>query len=1179
MYYCQKYILAFIASSTFNRTVRRFISLKIRILHLFELLALTFFVNIVFFSTIVYADSTELLEMTIIPRGDAKTEQGKEQRRNAHTSFESTGIFLPKDEEIIIYVEEAPENLELRVGQWGNYTNVAGLTDGKLQFNSGKVKLKQGENRFTNPLTGGMVYFINSSTTQTIHVHLSKTINVPYFIQGKTSIEDFKASLEAFNDVPFMEFVNEDTIATIRMDRAKDIFLQGEQVDRFMTYVTQAIHLENNAAGLDFAGLGITKKALQRIHIANPSDGIGKFYCTDFYLGMHSATTGDRDVFNSGENMTNWGLFHEIGHSYQNPFYTWDNMSEVTVNIYSDYVQSHLSGNNSPYDAIMSPNNKNNNYRAKVARYFTNMQNDPSWNMDSEIAKYPTDFYFAALGMYVTLPRAFGYEFYPELNKLYRATPASELPITSDEKKQFFIIMASKIANRDLTPYFDFWHFPINEDTKQTLAALNLPALEKEIWKDILATEQEEQDGTYRISDSSYTLPYADLDPTTPLVTIPFKDVNHFSLEKYFSNLHSEPLVSPVHYLKSELADPTSFTKQDGYAYFENERMIKNRFNVPTQIVPNNTYVMAGQNGSYAAIDYDPSTQELVAIGNHKQILQNIPNTIYPKVTVYSAKMKEKKFYAEAYGRDTGIGFAAKLNALKVAPNDIVEIYHRESFKRVSRYINGQKVPTTKDTYYYLITPDGWKELDFTPIIQWKPTEFPIAKALTTDDFIENYDNPVNGEITFSFGATLPKESIQQGQTLSSYLSQTAAIQANNTLFGAVGEYTVPFNYYFEDTIVIPRHGGYGTILTFDKDKKKLIAQGADPYTMNGSDPSTTPLVTLKITYFNKEKTPTQIEVKNNTRANAFTKMVNDQTIELEAGDIIEIAHTRINQEAISLDSDSKLYITKALTTFVEGKKQDTFTGPIQSFLVTNQGLKLYEDPNDLVGKVIVHYVDEQNNPIYEPDVLTGKIGEAYTTEPKAIEGYTLTESPINNRGQFNVDDQSVQYVYTKEGKLSLDVVPSIKFGTHPISRKELFITAESSPESNNYIQITDTRANPGNWVLQVQQSQQFRTSNNTVLEGALFSISNLSPEMISDGTKVPSGINSDFTLTFDEHELGSVETVLTSKQGEGGGTWRFHFNEPTTDSSSVHLLVPGNAVKLNGSFSSELLWTLATIP
>lgn len=57
-----------------------------------------------------------------------------------------------------------------------------------------------------------------------------------------------------------MEFVNDDTIASIQMNRAKDIFLKGEQVDRFINYVSQALHLENNTAELDFKSLGIKKK-------------------------------------------------------------------------------------------------------------------------------------------------------------------------------------------------------------------------------------------------------------------------------------------------------------------------------------------------------------------------------------------------------------------------------------------------------------------------------------------------------------------------------------------------------------------------------------------------------------------------------------------------------------------------------------------------------------------------------------------------------------------------------------------------------------------------------------------------------------------------------------------------------------------------------------------------------
>lgn len=62
------------------------------------------------------------LTMDIIPRGNPATIKSNEKRWMTHTSFESTGLFLYAGEELKVTVEGNPENLELRVGQWGGYS-------------------------------------------------------------------------------------------------------------------------------------------------------------------------------------------------------------------------------------------------------------------------------------------------------------------------------------------------------------------------------------------------------------------------------------------------------------------------------------------------------------------------------------------------------------------------------------------------------------------------------------------------------------------------------------------------------------------------------------------------------------------------------------------------------------------------------------------------------------------------------------------------------------------------------------------------------------------------------------------------------------------------------------------------------------------------------------------------
>ncbi|WP_239079460.1 MucBP domain-containing protein [Listeria seeligeri] len=75
-----------------------------------------------------------------------------------------------------------------------------------------------------------------------------------------------------------------------------------------------------------------------------------------------------------------------------------------------------------------------------------------------------------------------------------------------------------------------------------------------------------------------------------------------------------------------------------------------------------------------------------------------------------------------------------------------------------------------------------------------------------------------------------------------------------------------------------------------------------------------------------------------------------------------------------------------------------------------------YEAPAPVKGEdVTVHYISDKGDIIAIEDVLTGDVGEEYTSSPKIIAGYTLKTAPTNATGEFTADPQSVTYVYTKD--------------------------------------------------------------------------------------------------------------------------------------------------------------------
>ncbi|MBC1485260.1 LPXTG cell wall anchor domain-containing protein [Listeria seeligeri] len=75
-----------------------------------------------------------------------------------------------------------------------------------------------------------------------------------------------------------------------------------------------------------------------------------------------------------------------------------------------------------------------------------------------------------------------------------------------------------------------------------------------------------------------------------------------------------------------------------------------------------------------------------------------------------------------------------------------------------------------------------------------------------------------------------------------------------------------------------------------------------------------------------------------------------------------------------------------------------------------------YEAPAPVKGEdVTVHYISDKGDIIAIEDVLTGDVGEEYTSSPKIIAGYTLKTAPTNATGEFTADPQSVTYIYTKD--------------------------------------------------------------------------------------------------------------------------------------------------------------------
>ncbi|HDR7762123.1 TPA: S-layer protein, partial [Bacillus cereus] len=159
-----------------------------------------------------------------------------------------------------------------------------------------------------------------------------------------------------------------------------------------------------------------------------------------------------------------WGPWHEAGHLRQQSPWKFYNMTEVQNNIYSLSVEK----------AFNQPSNlEKSGIYPKAFQYLE--QGNKNYDEISDV--------FVKLVMLWQLQLAYGEDFYPKLHQLYRDMPSSELPQTDENKKQLFMISASKVAKQNLIPFFEKWGLRPNNDTIQKVAALGYPILTAEIWK------------------------------------------------------------------------------------------------------------------------------------------------------------------------------------------------------------------------------------------------------------------------------------------------------------------------------------------------------------------------------------------------------------------------------------------------------------------------------------------------------------------------------------------------------------------------------------------------------------------------------------------------------------------------------------------------------------------------
>ncbi|MGN4781003.1 M60 family metallopeptidase [Bacillus cereus group sp. MYBK217-2] len=389
---------------------------------------------------------------TVPGKGDVEVLKQQERKSMAFSPYEPTGLYAKPNEQITINVE-GNQDIQAYIGTYSY--DASWREDSKIK----SFTLKPGINTIQSP-NGGMIYFYNKQQGGTIRTTITTGgTTTPFFELGKHTKQDLINMLDQYPNAHAVELKGERVLITASPARVKK-YLLGSNTDpvQLLKKMDEATRIQDKVAGL-------SEEQVDKHYVHYVEEN----HSPDYYMyatSYRTAYVGDaiQYVLDINKFVTDgWGPWHEAGHLRQQSPWKFYNMTEVQNNIYSLSVEK----------AFNQPSNlEKSGVYPKAFQYLE--QTNKNYDEISDV--------FVKLVMLWQLQLAYGEDFYPKLHQLYRDMPSSEFPQTDENKKQLFMISASKVAKQNLIPFFEKWGLRPNNDTIQKVAALGYPILTAEIW-------------------------------------------------------------------------------------------------------------------------------------------------------------------------------------------------------------------------------------------------------------------------------------------------------------------------------------------------------------------------------------------------------------------------------------------------------------------------------------------------------------------------------------------------------------------------------------------------------------------------------------------------------------------------------------------------------------------------
>ncbi len=309
--------------------------------------------------------------------------------------------------------------------------------------------------RLQEPMTetasafGGLIYVEapgKEKSRAPFSVTIAGAVEAPLFVLGKTDDKTWNEVIKK-QPAPWAEFACDKVILSCPTEVARQVTNPTQLMEFWKKVVEDQDEISNQAA---------ERTRPERI-VSDVQISAG--YMHSGYPIMVPVSAAPEMVTFTRIKFPGWGFYHELGHNHQRGDFTFDGTGEVTNNVLALHVFEAVLGKDKTIGhGGVSPESQKKHIDEikKAADKFATWKKEP----------------FLALTTYIQLVDGFGWDAWKKYLYSFSDPGFGPAPRTDDEKRDQFLVRYSKIVNRNLGPFFDFWGIPVSSGAKSEVAKL-----------------------------------------------------------------------------------------------------------------------------------------------------------------------------------------------------------------------------------------------------------------------------------------------------------------------------------------------------------------------------------------------------------------------------------------------------------------------------------------------------------------------------------------------------------------------------------------------------------------------------------------------------------------------------------------------------------------------------------